>query len=98
MIRLSASDGLHRLSRARRRPAELAASGRGGTPGRCAGRRPRHPEFSRSTGTVALKRTPATLLAIAAQRLAENFGVRPTFLLGKPFRFADYVRRKRERA
>src|SRR2546428_9279418 len=57
-----------------------------------------HPEFSRPTGTVALKPTPATLLAIEAQRLAENFGLRPTFLLGKPFRFADYVRRERERA
>src|SRR5882724_13218148 len=40
-----------------------------------------HPEFSRPTGTVALKPSPATLLAIAAQRLAENFGLRPTFLL-----------------
>lgn len=43
-----------------------------------------HPEFSRPTGTVAPKPTPATLLAIAAQRLAEtSVFVRPSCLASR---------------
>ena len=57
-----------------------------------------HSEFPGPTSTVALEAAPTALLAISAQRLAEDLSLRTAFLLRKPLRLADYVRRERERA
>ena len=55
-----------------------------------------HPEFPGPTLSVALKRAPAALLNVTAQRLAEELALRPAFLLGDPLRFTDQVRGERQ--
>ena len=49
-------------------------------------------------GAIALEATPASLLAVAAQRLPQDLCLGAAFLLGQTLRFSDQVRRKRERA
>ena len=57
-----------------------------------------HAEFSGPAGAIALEHTPASLLAVASERLSKDLCLGAAFLLGQAFRFSDQIRGKRERA
>jgi hypothetical protein len=57
-----------------------------------------HANLPGPAGAIALEPTPASLLAIAAQRLPKDLCLGAAFLLGQAFRFSDQVRGKGEHA
>jgi len=57
-----------------------------------------HADFPSPASAIALEPTPASLLAVAAQRLPKDLCLGAAFLLGQAFRLSDQIRGKREQA
>jgi hypothetical protein len=55
-----------------------------------------HADFPSPASAIALEPTPASLLAVAAQRVLKDLCLGAAFLLGQAFRFPDQIRGKRE--